>query len=230
MAGSRTYAGPLTPEQASAGIGAALRNATALLEDAELLLNAGKWPRAASLAILAIEEAGKSSIIRALLLARSDDELRQEWRAYRRHTSKNFMASFLEHGRPGAKLEDLRPLMTDVEAHRDVDDLKQLGFYSDCLAEDVWVVPDEIVGEETARALVATASLAVGPIEVPMTSTEELQLWVKHLQPVWRTGMAAMKEGLAACYREAAATGVLRGDSKPVRMAEFLDLATDAED
>jgi len=92
------------------------------------------------------------------------------------------------------------------------------------VVHDSWAEPDEIIDESGARALVATASIVAGSAEGPMTTPEELELWVKHLGPVWRTDMAAMKEALAACYREAAAAGVLRGDAKPAWMSDFLDL------
>jgi AbiV family abortive infection protein len=85
------YAGRLTVQQAAEGIAVALRNAYSLVRDAELLLQHGRHARATALAILAIEEAGKVPIIRAILLARTEAELRDEWRAYRSHTKKNVL-------------------------------------------------------------------------------------------------------------------------------------------
>ena len=83
------YRGSLTPEEAARGIEVAYANATNLLGDADALLHAKRWPRAAALAILAIEEAGKGGILRGLLLARTDEERKAEWRAYRHHMDKN---------------------------------------------------------------------------------------------------------------------------------------------
>jgi len=51
-------------DQTTAGLTAIARNARRLLSDAELLLGGGRFPTAAALAILALEEAGKFFIIR----------------------------------------------------------------------------------------------------------------------------------------------------------------------
>src|SRR5262245_39384520 len=104
------YSGPLSIEQAAEGIRRALENARSLLADAELLVEHRRWARAASLAILAIEEAGKVPLVRALLLARDANELKDEWRAYRSHTKKNVLWILPELAAQGARfLEDLRP-------------------------------------------------------------------------------------------------------------------------
>jgi AbiV family abortive infection protein len=224
------YRGRLTPEEAAEGIRIALENAKALLRDAELLLENGRWARAASLSILAIEEASKPSILRAILLARSDQDLKREWRAFRTHTAKNFMARFAKYAAPGATLEDFGELMEDEAAHREIDELKQLGFYTDTHAPGAWVIPDQVFGERASRALVGTARLAVGTTAGAMTSAAELRLWVKYLGPVWRTTSHAMKEALAACYTKAADEGVLRGDQSAARMVEFLDNVSQSGD
>jgi ABC-type branched-subunit amino acid transport system substrate-binding protein len=54
------YRGALSAAQIAAGMNAALRNARRLVKDARVLVETGAFPSAASLAILAIEEAGKS--------------------------------------------------------------------------------------------------------------------------------------------------------------------------
>lgn len=183
------------------------------------------------MSILAIEEAGKASILRGLLVEGDDQGRAKAWRDYRRHTAKNFMAGFLRYARNDVKLEDLRPLIANDAMHRDVETLKQRAFYSDCLTADRWIVPDEVVDADTARVFLTTASIAVGGEEGgPMASPQELQLWVKHLGPVWGGSIQEMKQALAACYREAAALGVLRGPSKPAEMSEFLDLGAESED
>ena len=54
------YKGRLLPEQIAEGMNAAVRNATSLVDDANLLLERKRFPSAVALAILAIEEAGKT--------------------------------------------------------------------------------------------------------------------------------------------------------------------------
>jgi AbiV family abortive infection protein len=84
------YKGRLTPEQIAEGINAASRNAVRLVGDADLLLESERFPSAAALAILAIEEAGKVAILRELSVAQEEDKaLDNCWRDYRRHTKKN---------------------------------------------------------------------------------------------------------------------------------------------
>src|SRR5690348_7782006 len=103
------YFGSLSPAQAAKGIEAAMKNATALASDALLLLRNGRWPRATAMAVLAIEEAGKPSILRAILLARNEKELREEWKNYRSHSMKNIMWILPDLVRKGARhLEELR--------------------------------------------------------------------------------------------------------------------------
>jgi len=50
-----SYRGQLNPVQITDGMNVARRNALRLLEDAEILLNSGRYPTALSLAILSIE-------------------------------------------------------------------------------------------------------------------------------------------------------------------------------
>jgi hypothetical protein len=65
MAHSRLdqYKGRLTAAQLAEGMNAATENARHLVRDAVMLLEAGRFPTAASLAALAIEEAGKPAIL-----------------------------------------------------------------------------------------------------------------------------------------------------------------------
>jgi AbiV family abortive infection protein len=64
-------------------------NAERLLNDAELLYENGRYASAVGLAVLAVEEAGKEAMLRSLALARNANELKEAWRDYRTHTSKN---------------------------------------------------------------------------------------------------------------------------------------------
>jgi AbiV family abortive infection protein len=216
------YSGPLNPEQAAAGIQAAVENARELLADALVLFDAKRWPRAASLAILAIEEAGKVPLIRELLVL-PDSEMKTAWRNYRLHTEKNVLGGFAEHMESSPNIEDFRPLYDKDSDHpRVLDAVKQLGFYSDCLGQCHWSVPSEVVGEELAHSLVATAKTLIPSGESSMQSAFELELWVKHLRPVWRKDMASMKRALLDCYQEASDLGVLRGKQKVEEMVRFL--------
>lgn len=63
------YTGLLTPRQAAGGINRAFANARRLTAYAELLIVPGRWPSAASMAVLALEEIGKMNVLRAVSTA-----------------------------------------------------------------------------------------------------------------------------------------------------------------
>ena len=113
-----SYKGKLTPQQIADGMNAALENAKRLVEDAKTLLNAGRFPTAASLAILSIEESGKLPILRSLALARNDGEIKETWKEYRSHTKKNAMWLLPQLVAQGArKLDDMRQLFDESSEH-----------------------------------------------------------------------------------------------------------------
>jgi AbiV family abortive infection protein len=69
MQREKGYSGPLDALKVAEGINAANRNAQRLATDARILLDVKRYPTAAALAALSIEEGGKSSILRGLALA-----------------------------------------------------------------------------------------------------------------------------------------------------------------
>jgi len=216
------YAGRLTPVEAAAGIQAAVGNARCLLADAQLLCDAERWARAASLAILAIEEAGKIPLLRELLVL-PDSQLKGAWRRYRSHTEKNVMGGFFDHVTSSPNLEDFRSLFEKANDNPKVlDAVKQLGFYSDCLGSCHWSVPAQVVDEQLAKSLLLTARTLIPAGKSAMQTAPELELWVKHLQPAWGKEMSAMKRALIDCYQEASDRGVLRGNHTVEEMVRFL--------
>jgi AbiV family abortive infection protein len=189
------YKGRLAASEIAAGMNAARANATRLVNDAKILLDKGRYPSALALAILAIEEAGKTSILRALALTRSEEELKQAWREYRSHTSKNRLWPMVELIRKGArKLDDFASLVADGAEHPALlDQMKQIALYTDCLGVRNWSKPEKIVGKDLASAIVDTAEIFARGDDV---SPREIQLWIEHLQPVWMTSKEAMEKGL----------------------------------
>jgi AbiV family abortive infection protein len=177
------------------------------------------------LAILAIEEASKPSLIRAVLLARNEAELRQEWRAFRSHVQKNVGWILPEIADQGVHmLDDLRPIFDPASDHPQVlEAIKQAAIYSDAYGECHWSKPDHVFSETEARSFVRLARLLAGRDRAgAMTSQAELELWVKHMRPIWKGPMADMKHALAACYAEAEELGVLRGGSSASDMVRFM--------
>ena len=203
------YKGRLNPDQIAAGMNAAVANARRLVTDADTLVNAGSFPSAASLAILAIEEAGKCAILRALSVARSEQEVRAAWKEYRSHIKKNISWILPQLVREDArKIDDFGPLFDDSSDHPYVlDNLKQLSFYTDCLGNAHWSRPTDVVEEHLARMLVETARMfAKGATH----SEQEIELWIKHVGPVWKKDMAWMKQGLVNWYAAMQAAGLAK--------------------
>jgi AbiV family abortive infection protein len=202
MSAPRTlYRGRLSPAEAAEGMNLAVQNARRLLTDASVLLDRGSYATAASLAILAIEETGKVSVLRAVLLARSDEELKQEWKSYRSHTDKNVAWVIADLANKGARtLEDLKPMYDKSSDHPQVlDQLKQLGFYTDCVSGPRWTNPSEAIPRDLAEMLVRIAGVLSGGSP---QNEEALRLWVKHLGPVWKGEMSSMKQALINWHQE----------------------------
>jgi AbiV family abortive infection protein len=191
-----------------------------LAEDAALLLERARFPTAASVAALAIEEAGNPQILRQIALARNDREAAEAWRDYRCHTRKNAVWIFVDLVAGGArKLDDFKAVFDPNSDHPSVlDQVKQLGIYTDCLRGAKWSLPSAIIDESLARRLVTTATiLATSQREVTET---EIELWVKHIGPVWKGELSWMQKGLENWYAAMQTSGLVpKGENV---MAEFI--------
>lgn len=195
------YRGRLDASQVATGINAAIENARRLADDASLLLEAGRFPTAASLSILSIEESGKVSILRGLSVAIDYKEVLSAWKDYRSHVMKNVAWILPQLVAQGArKLDDLKPIFSkDSEHPYLLDQVKQLGFYTDCLGKAHWSLPNEVIDEKLARTLVQTAKLLAKGKQI---SKKEIELWMKHIGPVSKKDPAWMKQALINWYAE----------------------------
>jgi AbiV family abortive infection protein len=213
------YKGGLFPEQIAEGMNAATKNAVRLTEDANLLLERGRFPSAASLAILAIEEAGKVSILLRLAVSRDGEEIAKCWREYRSHTKKNVMWLLPQLLAQGSRyLEDFRPLFDEEADHPFLlDQVKQIGFYTDCLGEEHWSIPHEVIDEPLARMLVRIAGMVS---KDRVVTPKEIELWVKHMEPVWMTDLDGMKRALIDWYDDMQQLGLASGSYN--EMEEFV--------
>lgn len=195
------YRGRLNPLKIAEGINAAASNARRLAEDARLLLDNRRFPTAASLAILSIEESGKTSILRRLSVAESDQEVKDCWSEYRSHTKKNVMGALYDELARGARKLDefLGMFREDAKYPRVLDQVKQIGFYTDCLGKAHWSEPAVMVDEALAKQLVTIAESLAKSKEV---SPREIELWVKHLGPVWNKDPGWMRKALENWYED----------------------------
>lgn len=193
------YQGRLSPGEIAKGMNAAAANAQRLLADATTLFEARRFPTAASLAILSIEEAGKISILRSIALARTTTEASELWREYRSHVRKNVLWLLPQLVAAGArKLDDFKQLFQKDSEHPYIlDQVKQLGFYTDCLGKGYWSCPDAVIDEGLARMLV---NLAKTLAQKSQYTEQEIQIWIEHMEPVWKSEPSRKKQALIAWY------------------------------
>lgn len=213
------YKGKLTSNEIADGMNAASRNAKRLSDDANILLKEKRYPSATALAILSIEESGKISILRELSVVNNEKSIADCWRSYRSHKKKNIAWLLPQLANEGATmLDDFRPLFEKNANHPIVlDQLKQLSFYSDCLGDKNWSIPDQVIEKDLARSIVSIANILSNNEEI---NPLEIELWIKHLGPVWMLSDAAMKKGLENWYDEMQSLGLAtEGENK---MKQFI--------
>lgn len=185
------YHGPLNSEQIAEGINVARRNAYRLLNDAKLLLDMHRYPTATALAVLSIEESGKVSILRGLIGQTSEETLRNQWRAYRDHRSKNGAYILPDLISKGARyLDDLWEVVNRNGEHTSIlNSVKQLGFYTDCYGKAHWSEPEKVIDNNLAQSIVQTAKLLARPENV--VTVREIELWESLVVPVIMTSNAS---------------------------------------
>ena len=195
------YNGKLSASQIAHGMNIACRNARRLANDAKLLLDAGRYPTAASIAALSIEESGKVSVLRRLAFAPNEEVRRRAWKDYRTHRSKNTAWILPNLVAKGARDLDSLRLATDSSSEHTVvlDQVKQIGFYTDCLGTAHWSDPEKAVEDNTARSLVGIADLLA---KSRVITIKEVELWIKHMRPVYAAPLEEMKTALRNWYSE----------------------------
>lgn len=184
------YGGPLTAAEITNGIAAAQANARRLLEDAKLLAKANRYPSATALAILAMEERGKVAILKRLALVSDPAGVRATWKEYRSHRAKNAGWIIPQLIKNGARTMKTVGAALDVSGEHTslLDGVKQVSFYTDCLGNRHWSVPEAVIDGDLARSMIATAEMMWGAGPVTL---REIELWAKIVGPHYcRPGMA----------------------------------------
>jgi AbiV family abortive infection protein len=199
-----SYGGELSPAEIADGIAAAQANSRRLIDDAKVLAEAGRYPSAAALAILAIEERGKVIILKRMAIV-PGDKLKETWRDYRSHRAKNAAWVIPLLVAEGARtLKDFAATVDKKADHAAMlDALKQVAFYTDCLGEKHWSNPDDVIDPDLARVLIEMAQGMLGDRTV---TAREVELWREIVAPhyakpemseaVIRCEEALRKEGL----------------------------------
>ena len=196
-----SYNGRLDYKQIADGINCSKRNSVRLAEDARILLDAHRYASAASLAILAIEESGKSFILRSMAIADDDKEVLDLWKDFRSHTKKNVLWLMPQLFMDGARiLDDYKSLFESESEHPyTLEKLKQISFYTDCLGKAHWTEPSLVIDKDLATALTQVAKMFAKATEV---KEKEIELWVKHMGGVKESSLQEQKVALLNWYAE----------------------------
>lgn len=204
------YNQKLTLKKASEGIQVAIENSKSLLSDANLLYDNERYERATAIAVLAIEENGKGKIIREILLEDEQKKLRAKWQEYRQHTKKNITWIVPELISKGVKhLSEMQQIFDDKSPHRqELDNLKQIAFYTEAFSKCEWSNPKNVVNKEIAEHIISIATYSIKYQNI-FVSEKELEIWYKHMKPVWGETGNAMKMAIINCFKEAEDLGYI---------------------
>ncbi len=174
---------------------------------------------------MSIEESGKEHIIRGMAIAKTD-ELLELWKDYRSHTKKNIMWLLPQLVAEGARhLDDFRSLFEDKAEHPYLmEQIKQIGFYTDCLGEAHWSEPSDVVDQELAKMLVQIARIFIKDRDI---EEKEIALWIKHMGKVKDDDLRMQKEGLLHWYAEMQELGLTPKGEKFTDFIQWLGINLD---
>ncbi len=197
------YASTLSVDAARQGIELLQENAARLARDAKLLLNARRYPSAALMATMAIEELARLPILIDLAAAGRSEERSRLWCAFRGPAS----------GYPWSVLQDATPPCSEEQLNVMLSFVRALGAAIDCLGAGTWASPQRLIGRDLAREIVATAELlTLHPIR-----GQALDIWLsanrkipKTATDVQRTQRLAKAFGAAGLTDEVAALAALK--------------------
>jgi AbiV family abortive infection protein len=214
----KQYRGPLTSSQIAEGINAARKNSARLAKDARLLFDNERYASAVAMSILAIEEAGKDHVLRGLAMARDGVELKKAWGDYRSHTKKNILWTLMGNASKGARnADDFLPMFDPDAPHPFIlDQLKQINFYTDCLNDGKWSVPEKVATKEGAENLL---KIAEAHSKTRETTNEEIDLWIQYMKPVWHATDGSLEQALIDWDKEMRRRGLAKGSG--ITMEQF---------
>ena len=210
MKNLKQYSGQLSVAQIATGMNHCQNNAARLLQAARTLYKAKDYATSVSLAVLAIEEAGKLPILRRMLTAVDEDEVRQCWKEFRSHCLKNGQAKFLACIQSTVRLDDLRCTVEKTDENQKLDDLKQIGFYVDCAGNAEWMSPEGTINDEIAAALVLIASIVCSSGKP--TRVRELELWKETVGTCPYGTLSEMKKQVVEWHRRMEEEGLSQQD------------------
>lgn len=117
-----------------------------------------------------------------LAVAKSNDAIKEGWKSYRSHQTKNVLWLFALYVLSGIRtLDGFSPLFHPDSKHtKRLDEFKQGGFYTDCVGKAEWSEPEQFIDGLVAAFVMKTARSLTK--EHPFTE-REIELWIEHVCP-----------------------------------------------
>lgn len=221
------FRGELSAKDVADGINAAIRNAKRLAADAKLMLDAKRYPTAAALAIISIEETEKVSTLRALSVAQTKEELAQVWEDYRGNRTQGtaWIAAELDAKGAGHLSGFSEAMEKDAYHPGMLAILKRLGLHTECYRKGYWSEPSVVIDANAAAVLVRIAETACAKNEI---SDREIALWVEHVGPAWHS--AKMPDALLKWAQAMEEEGLIKPSSDEMQRIGVNMLDTSSAD
>ena len=118
-----------------------------------------------------------------------------------------------EHG----KVTTFPMFSDDAEHPQLLDQVKQISFYTDCLGNAYWSEPTEVIEEPLAQIIVQIADIFARDKAI---SAQEIELWIKHIGPVWMGNPNWMRKAVENWYSEMQQVGLK--PAGPNEMEDFI--------
>jgi AbiV family abortive infection protein len=166
----RPFTGQLSAASAIKGAQLLQENAARLTEDAKILLQAKRYPSAAMMAVMALDEL--SRIFHPLIFAalHMPKQLAQGWKQFRCER-QGFPWSIFQR-----RIDWLvAGAMSDEELNDMLSFIRALGGGADYIAPGLWIDPKELISAELAASIVGTAELfCKNAVE-----TKSMEIWME---------------------------------------------------
>ncbi len=217
--------GSLSVEKVAEGVNVAFRNAQELYDEAEILFQHGRFARAASLAVLSIEEVGKVFLLPLLLTTTNQKDLRLIWKGYRNHKHKNnhVHLQMTKGAQQPITRHSIPPLASSDRWSDGMEDLKQIGFYTDCTYTKDWGIPSDAIKKAGAAQVMKIASNSLTKYHGldSFGSFPFLQIWSKHARGIMDMNEDQKHAAFIAVFDEAEKASLIEPGSREA-MEAFL--------
>ena len=105
---------------------------------------------------------------------------------------------------------DFAKLFDDGAEHPQLlDTVKQVSFYTDCVADCQWWIPERVVDADATNFIVRAAELMA---KQNIVTTEEIELWIAILKPHWNGSDEERATAVCAWDKEMRQRGLIKGE------------------